>query len=48
MSICIACGASKPEDQIMLNEYKEPLCLVCEKEIREEAIEAFADVCSRK
>jgi|GEM_PF-4482453 len=30
-----------------LNGYKEPLCLTCDKEILEEAMEAFEDACSK-
>jgi hypothetical protein len=42
---CVACGEQKSSEQMILNGYKESLCISCEKEIREEAIEAFNEIC---
>jgi hypothetical protein len=45
MDMCIACGEKKSSQEIIMNAYKEPICIICEKEIREEAIEAMKDIC---
>lgn len=46
MKTCIACGEKKNDDEIILNFYKEPICVACDGEITKEAKQALNEICS--
>ena len=48
MEQCVACGVKKPNSEMEINGWNEPLCTVCRIEIVSDAEQAFKNVCKYK